>query len=64
MARRDPHSFADDAQAQVTHLTWTATVDFATHTLEATARLRFAAPGSDNNVVSRHARRSCPNARS
>jgi leukotriene-A4 hydrolase len=44
MARRDPHSFADDAQAQVTHLTWTATVDFATHTLEATARLGFAAP--------------------
>ena len=46
MARRDPHSYADDAQAQTAHLDWAATVDFATQTLAATATLTFRAPAA------------------
>ena len=44
MARCDPHSYADDAQAQTAHLDWAATVDFTTQTLAATATLTFRAP--------------------
>ena len=44
MARRDPHSYADDTQAETAHLALTATVDFASHTLAATATLTFRAP--------------------
>jgi aminopeptidase N len=42
--RRDPHSYADDAQPRVTALDWTADVDFATRTLTCTATLQLAAP--------------------
>ncbi len=44
MARCDPHSYADDAQAQTAHLDWAASVDFTTQTLAATATLTFRAP--------------------
>jgi leukotriene-A4 hydrolase len=37
--RIDPHSYTDDAQAQVTALDWEARVDFARRTLDATATL-------------------------
>lgn len=43
MARLDPHSFADDTHAIVTHIDWVASVDFTAHRLEATATLRFRA---------------------
>ena len=39
--RRDPHSYADDAQATVAHLRWTAAVDFAPRTLACTAELEL-----------------------
>ena len=45
MARRDPHSYADDTQAQTVHLALTARVDFASEQLHAEAALTFAAPG-------------------
>ena len=44
MARRDPHSYNDDTQAETTRLTLDAHVDFATRTLTATATLHFRAP--------------------
>jgi aminopeptidase N len=43
--RRDPHSYADDAQATVEHLSWTADVDFATRTIACTAELRLGGGG-------------------
>jgi aminopeptidase N len=46
MARCDPHSYADDAQAQTAHLDWAATVDFTTQTRAATATLTFRAPAA------------------
>ncbi len=42
--RRDPHSYADDTQPQVTALDWAARVDFATRTLDCTATLQLGAP--------------------
>jgi aminopeptidase N len=47
MARRDPHSYNDDTQAETVALDWRARVDFATRTLvaEATLRLRAASTG-------------------
>lgn len=44
MARLDPHSYADDSHPRVTALDWEARVDFATHTLDATATLHLDAP--------------------
>ncbi len=44
MSRRDPHSYADDAQPQTEHLLWRARVDFHTHTVNGEATLRFRAP--------------------
>lgn len=41
MARIDPHSFTDGTHAKVIALDWKAFVDFDTHTIEATATLRF-----------------------
>ncbi|MBK9034496.1 MAG: M1 family metallopeptidase [Myxococcales bacterium] len=46
MARRDPHSYNDDTQAETAHLALVARVDFASHTLDAEATLTFRAPGS------------------
>ncbi|MDB4966471.1 MAG: leukotriene hydrolase [Myxococcales bacterium] len=43
--RRDPHSFADDAQPTVTRLEWLADVDFASRTLGCVAVLHLGAPG-------------------
>lgn len=45
MARRDPHSYADDTQVETEELELEAAVDFASRTLRATATLRFRAPG-------------------
>src|SRR5262249_15526680 len=39
--RRDPHSYADDEQATVEHLTWDVEVDFAARTLGCTAELQL-----------------------
>ena len=44
MTRRDPHSYADDAQPAVQSLVWQAVVDFAARRLDCTARLTLAAP--------------------
>jgi aminopeptidase N len=44
MARHDPHSYADDAQPQVSRFSWRASVDFATRTLECEVDLHFAHP--------------------
>ncbi|HEX9101283.1 MAG TPA: M1 family peptidase, partial [Polyangia bacterium] len=43
--RRDPHSYADDAQPSVAHLTWDVDVDFPSTTLACTAELRLHAAG-------------------
>ncbi|MGH9884027.1 MAG: M1 family metallopeptidase [bacterium] len=45
MARRDPHSYADDTQVATESLALVARVDFAAHVLHAEATLAFAAPG-------------------
>ena len=44
--RTDPHSYTEDTQSIVNHLEWKARVDFARRVIEATAILRFLAPGS------------------
>lgn len=46
MTRRDPHSYADDAQPAVCALGWEAAVDFAARRLDCTARLTLAAPAA------------------
>ncbi|HEY1585497.1 MAG TPA: M1 family aminopeptidase/hydrolase, partial [Polyangia bacterium] len=43
--RKDPHSYADDAQPTVTHLTWHVEVDFATRTLGCVAELALRGDG-------------------
>ena len=45
MARRDPHSYADDSQLQTASFALTARVDFATQTLAAEVVLTFREPG-------------------
>lgn len=44
MARRDPHSYADDTQAETEALALVARVDFAARTLDAEATLTLRAP--------------------
>jgi leukotriene-A4 hydrolase len=44
--RRDPHSYADDAQVQTESLTWVARVDFDARTIHGDATLVFAQPGA------------------
>lgn len=44
VARRDPHSFHDDAQPRADHLRWESVVDFERRTIQARATLSFAAP--------------------
>jgi len=46
MTRRDPHSYADDTQAQTDSFALTARVDFATQTIAAEVTLVFHAPAS------------------
>ncbi|MCW5808024.1 MAG: M1 family peptidase, partial [Deltaproteobacteria bacterium] len=48
MARRDPHSYNDDTQAETVALDWRARVDFATRTLVAEARLHLRAASTGN----------------
>lgn len=43
--RRDPHSYADDAQPTVEHLSWRVDVDFAARTLGCVAELRLGGAG-------------------
>jgi aminopeptidase N len=45
MARRDPHSYNDDAQVETESFALLARVDFATRTLHAEVELAFRAPG-------------------
>jgi len=45
MARRDPHSYADDTQVETAQLWLVARVDFAHEILHAEATLTFARPG-------------------
>jgi aminopeptidase N len=45
MARRDPHSYADDTQVETASLSLVARVDFAQQILHAEATLAFARPG-------------------
>lgn len=44
MPRLDPHSYADDAQAQTKHFDLTARVDFEARILDASVTLHFRAP--------------------
>ncbi|MDB4957453.1 MAG: Aminopeptidase [Myxococcales bacterium] len=46
MARRDPHSFTDDTQAQTESFALRARIDFATQTIAAEVVLSFRTPGS------------------
>jgi aminopeptidase N len=41
MARPDPHSFRDDTQPGIGHLSWHVRADFASRTLDAVAELRL-----------------------
>jgi aminopeptidase N len=41
MARRDPHSYADDAQPRTKAVDWNVTIDFERRALSGTATLRF-----------------------
>jgi leukotriene-A4 hydrolase len=45
MARRDPHSYADDTQVETAELSLVARVDFAQEVLHAEATLTFTRPG-------------------
>ena len=45
MARRDPHSYNDDTQAETESLALTARIDFATRVMHAQATLTFVHPG-------------------
>ncbi|HEY2747951.1 MAG TPA: M1 family metallopeptidase [Polyangia bacterium] len=49
--RRDPHSYADDAQATVEHLTWDVDVDFTARTLACTATLELGGAGDGGGAV-------------
>jgi leukotriene-A4 hydrolase len=53
MARLDPHSHTDMAQPHQRHLSWTAEVDFAGRTVQATATLRFDRGGGPVDLDSR-----------
>ena len=46
MARPDPHSFRDDTQPVVGHLSWDVRADFRTRTLDAVAELRLRSAGA------------------
>ena len=51
--RRDPHSYADEAQGVVEHLTWDVEVDFMTRTLRCTAELRVRGAGETLDLDTR-----------
>src|SRR6185503_1159330 len=46
MARRDPHSYADDNQVATASLALSARVDFAAEVLHGDATLTFVGPGA------------------
>ena len=51
MARPDPHSFRDDTQPVVEHLSWEVGADFGTRTLDAVAELRLRPGGAGSRVA-------------
>lgn len=51
MNKQDPHSYAAPARAAVTHLTWQATVNFETRTIDATASWKIESHGADSIVL-------------
>ena len=51
MARPDPHSFRDDTQPTVEHLSWTVRADFGTRTLDAVAELRLRSGGAGRRTL-------------
>lgn len=51
MARPDPHSFRDDTQPMVEHLSWDVRADFGTRTLDAVAELRLRSGGTGSRVA-------------
>lgn len=53
MARRDPHSWSDDAQPRQRHLRWTARVDFSARRLFCRAELHFDRGGTSVDLDSR-----------
>jgi len=50
VARPDPHSFRDDTQPVVEHLSWTARADFGARTLDAVAELRLRPGGAGRSA--------------
>src|SRR5437588_12513313 len=46
MSRSDPHSYADDTQAQTESFALVANVDFASHVITATVTLAFRVPAT------------------
>ena len=51
--RKDPHSYADDAQPTTEHLSWDVDVDFMTRTLACTATLRLRDAGETIDLDTR-----------
>jgi aminopeptidase N len=51
MARPDPHSFRDDTQPVVEHLSWDVRTDFGTRTLDAVAELRLRSGGAGSRAA-------------
>jgi leukotriene-A4 hydrolase len=51
VARPDPHSFRDDTQPMVEHLSWDVRADFGTRTLDAVAELRLRSGGTGSRVA-------------
>jgi leukotriene A-4 hydrolase/aminopeptidase len=47
----DPHSFSIPAQVRVTHLRWTAAVDFASKTIKATATWEIKATSGEDRII-------------
>ena len=53
VARPDPHSFRDDTQPVVEHLSWDVRADFGTRTLDAAAELRLRSCGAGRGAAAR-----------
>jgi leukotriene-A4 hydrolase len=51
VARPDPHSYRDDTQLVVEHLSWEVRADFGTRTLEAAAELRLRSGNAGSRVA-------------
>jgi aminopeptidase N len=51
VARPDPHSFRDDTQPVVEHLSWDVRADFGTRALDAAAELRLRSGGAGHRAA-------------